>query len=767
MPFGVKKFIPFIKYLRLIIAFTMAIIIHQTQAQAQGLQRGGVKKSSVKTDTLETNNKLVGDSLITDSIDTIEQVAVKLSYKQRFQSILSTKDLNQLNYQNLDTNYRYFHQFNPANRFLFKRYTIGPLGSPAYSLLPNFEQPLNFNLGMDQFTPYQFNKDSIAVFKINAPYTYINWIFGTKAHQSFEVLHANRIKNLAQFGLRFRRMGSEGYYAQQKTGHSDFSAYVSYDTPNKRYKNIFTLLHNKYAFQQNGGIEEDSIHNIFAILKDGGENSNGDIVDYPITRVFRRDLVPVFLDDAISREKKWSFAFNQYLNFGQYVNEASNDTSYLKKDSIQQADSTFIKRFVPQFRLKHRIAFSNEYYAYEDENGGDYSLYPYQLINQTNYYVDSIQQKKWHHELAIIQTGKTVKKGQPKLLNNKANPHRPVEPKNMEEKQIKSQTFSTYLGLHMENVRLSQQYNFDTAKINHAWVQAKIEGNALEKLHYHLNFQYALFDNRVEQKTHYLKANLSYALPENLGEVGVQYLNNRFKSPYLRNTYRSNFYVWNKSFPLSNTQQIEGFYRNPDIHLYASYQQILYDNLVLLDTTTSQVSRSHVVWDIDSIQGVKNIREPSSGIQFRATGGTVHRFNLHKTFKLGWWRMRHQFHFQTTENELLFMPKIVYQGTWYYSDNWFKRALDFNVGIDVRYTSNFNLPVYHPVLGQFFAQQEDTFQFYPQIDFFINFKIKTATFFFKAAYVNQGLFQRGYYAAYNYPQADIAIQGGISWRFFD
>jgi len=762
MPFGVKKLIPFIKYSCFIIAFVAAITIHQTQAQT--LQRGGVKKDTLLTD----NNDSVVDSLLTNPTDTIEQVEVKLSYKQRFQSIQFTKDLNQLNYQNLDTSYRYFHQFNPANQFQFKRYAIGPLGAPIYSLLPDFGQQLNFNLGMYQFKPYQFNKDSIAIFKVNAPYTYLNWIFGTKAHQSFEVLHANRIKNLAQFGLRFRRMGGEGYYAKQKTGHSDFSAYISYDSPNKRYKNIFTLLHNKYAFQQNGGIEEDSINYIFAIEEDRGVKPNGDTVDIPTTRVFRRDVEPVFLDDAISREKKWSFAFNQYVNFGKYLNEAVNDTSYLKEDSIRQQDSIYIKRFVPQFRLKHRIAFSNEYYTYEDKIGGSFSLYPNNLINQSNYYVDSIQQKTWHHELAIIQTGKNAKERQSKrVIKNSVNPHRPFKNHDVLETELKEQAFSSYVGLHMENVRVSQQYNFDTVKINHTWLQAKIRGSVLEKVHYDVDFQYALFDNSILKKPYYLRANLSYALPENSGEVGVQYLNNRFKSPYLHNTNRSNFYIWNRTFPLSSTQQIEGFYRNKETNIYASYQQILFDDLVVLDTTTSQITRSNIIWDEDSIQVIKNIIENSSGIQFQPTGGTVHRFNLHKTFKLGWWRMRHQLHFQTTQNELLFLPKIVYQGTWYYSDNWFKRALDFNVGIDIQYTSNFNLPVYHPVIGQFFAQQEDTFQFYPSIDFFFNFKIKSATFFFKAAYVNQGLFQRGYYAAYNYPQADIAIQGGISWRFFD
>jgi len=281
-----------------------------------------------------------------------------------------------------------------------------------------------------------------------------------------------------------------------------------------------------------------------------------------------------------------------------------------------------------------------------------------------------------------------------------------------------------------------------------------------------VDFQYALFDNSIKQKTHYLSANLSYTLPQNFGSVGVQYLDNHYKSPYLRNTYRSNLYIWNETFPLSNTKQLEVFYRNQNNHLYTSYQQVQFDDLVVLDTTTAQITRSYVNLE-DNISSIKNINTESSGIQFRSTGGTIHRFNLYKTFKFGWWQMRHQVHVQTTQNKLLFMPKIVYQGTWFYSDYWFKRALDFNVGIDLRYTSNFNLPVYHPVLGQFFAQSEETFQFYPSIDFFINFKIRTATFFFKTAYVNQGLFQRGYYAAYNYPQADIAIQGGISWRFFD
>ncbi len=697
------------------IAFFMAIITFT--AQAQGLKRGGVK-----TDTLPIQNATLIDSLSTDLTDTIQEVAIELSYAQRFQAVVYTNNLNQLNYQNLDTLYNYYHQFDPANKYRFQRYTIGPLGSPVYNLLPNFQQDLAFNSGMQQFSPYQFNKDSIAIFKLNAPYTYLNWIFGTKAHQSFEAFHANRIKNIAQFGLRFRRMGGEGYYQNQKTGHTDFSAYLNYDSPNKRYKNIFTLLHNKYAFQQNGGIVEDRINFIFSdttfLTRD--EDQNLVEVTLPNSQPFRRDLESVFLDEAISREKKWTFASNQYLNFGQYLNDAIKDTSYLKQDTIQQQDSTYIKRFIPQFRLKHRIAYTNQQYAYEDLIGNEYALYPNSLLFQSNYYTDTIQLNKWHHELALIQTGKTVRGN-----------------------EIQQLPFNSYVGLHVENIRLSQQFNFDTLKVNNAWLQAKIDGRVFKHFKYEANLQYALFKTSYQSKGHYLSARVSYNQPKTNEIWGLQYVRNQYQSPYLYQTYQNNFYAWNQSFPLTKTQHYEAFYNNASQQLRLAYQQIRFADYAILDTN--------------------NIR----GIRYIPTNGTVHRFGINKNFKFGWWHMHHQFQFQSTQNDLLFIPNIVYRGTWYYSDEVFNKALNFNVGIDVQYTSNFNLPVYHPVLGQFFAQQDHTFQFYPAIDFFINFKIKSATFFFKAAYVNQGLFQRGYYAAYNYPQADIAIQGGIAWRFFD
>jgi len=722
---GVKRSTPFINKLAVLTVLFAGIFFFKSDAQI--LQRGGLKK-----DTLQLENEVVEDTLNTNPIDSTKQTSVELSYRQRFQSIQFTKDLNVLNYHTLDTVVDYFHQFDPGNKHQFQRYSIGPIGSPSYNLLPNFTQQLSFNSGMNQFKPYQFNKDSIAVFKVNAPYTYLNWIFGTKAHQSFEALHANRIKNIAQFGLRFRRMGGEGYYSSQKTGHSDFSAYLSYDTPNKRYKNIFTILNQNYAFQQNGGIMEGSINSAF--------NSS---------QVFLRDLVPINLSDdnlsndrnrnvsdAISREKKWTFAFNQYLNFGQYLNEEVIDTTYEQTDSLIRSDSLYIKRFVPQFRLKHRIELANHTYSYEDANGNrNFSLYPRNLLVEPGYYVDSIQQKTWHHELAFIQTGKGFKRNQFNQL--------PV---------------NTYVGLHVENVHLSQQFNSDTLKTNNAWLQAKVMGNAFEKVHYEVDFQYALFKNTYQSKGHYLNAKLSYHFPETQQFLGVKYLNNHYKPSYLYQNYQSNFYSWQKTFPIAETRHFEAFYENKEHKLRTAYQQIRLTNYVVFDTTNTN----------------------TSAIRFMRTNGTIHRFSINKTFELGWWLMRNQFHFQNiqntpnnsntpnTQNELLFMPKVVYQGTWYYSSNLFKRALQFNVGIDVRYTSNFKLPAYHPVTGQFFAlQEEHSFQSYPVIDFFFNFKIKTATFFFKTAYVNQGLFQRGYYAAYNYPQADIAVQGGISWRFFD
>jgi len=689
MLFGVKNWLALIR----IFFLSILCFIVEQQLVAQVKERVGVRKDAAnlteRIDTLSEESK--------DSVEVYE-----LSYIEKYKGIRFTKSLEHFNYRNVDTLFDLEHQFDPANKQKFRYNNIGIIGSPVYDMLPEFTSRLNFDSGFNQFKPYLTNADSIEVYKVNAPYTKLSWRFGSKMQQFFKVLHANRIKDVVQFGLSINRISGEGFYANQRVSDNGFNAYATYDNKNKRYKLITTLTTHKYVQEQNGGINEAYVGRIFEKVL----NDNGQLV--PVTQPRSRDIVNTNLQNTFSRNGGFNFAINQYLNFGKYFNETATD-------------STFVKRFVPKLRLRHKIAFVRNDNIYE---GGStaFQFYPDTLLYDQGVYLDTIRVNKIVNQLSLIQTGKST--------NSQSTINLP---------------FKSVLSLNYERVNVKRLFP-DSLKINNIWMAFKLNDNLEdEALSYTIEAQYGLGKNNYQANKYFANAALGYQLPEPFGKVGASYTINNYNMAFLYQNYDSNFYKWENNFDATNINTASINYTDSKYNLSVSASRVNFKNLPYF-----------FYEDVTDIQALN------------LANGNLYRFQLHKTFTFGWWKMKHQLTYQTENSVGISLPNWLYSGSFYYSDNWFKRALSFNAGFDIRYLSDFNLPYYNPVIGQFYNNQNNfIYPLYPTIDFFINCKIKTAILFFKVEYLNQNWFQRGYYTAVNYPAPDYTFRGGVSWRFFD
>lgn len=684
MRFGVKSWLT---YLRGIVVVCAIGLLLTQQLSAQISSRGGLKKDS-------TNLSERVDTLNTEMPDSVE--VFELNYEEKYKSIRFTKSQHHFNYQNVDTLFDLAHQFDPINKSNYRYNNIGIIGSPVYDLFPNYTNRLNFDDGFNQFKPYQINADSIKIFKVNAPFTKFSWRFGTKEQQFFKVIHANRIKEILQFGVSINRISGEGFYANQRVRNSGFSAYTTYNTKNKKYKLLTTLATNAFVQEQNGGISEAYIGQIF----------DKDLNGVPITQPHRRNTVGINLQNTFGRSNSLNIAVNQYLNFGKYFNETT-------------ADSSLIKRFVPQVRLKHKIAFIKADNVFE---GGfaNYTFYPSELRYQQGVYLDSISTSKWYNQLAFIQTGETG-------TNSKAT----------------KLPFKSVLSLNYERITVKRLFA-DSLKINNTWLAFNLNSNLENSsFSYNIEAQYGFGINNYQASKYFVKASANYQLSKKSGTLTASYIANNYNAAFLFQNYDSNFYTWQNNFDATNINTANLNYQNTKYNLNLSASRINFKNLPYF------------------------LYDALAPAQINLADGNLYRLQIHKTFTFGWWKMKQQLTYQTVNNADLSLPNWVYNGSFYYSDSWFKKALSFNTGFDVRYTSNFYLPFYNPVIGQFYNQTNFEYALYPAIDFFINCKIQTAIIFFKVEYINQNWFQRGFYTAVNYPAPDYTFRGGVSWRFFD
>ena len=87
-------------------------------------------------------------------------------------------------------------------------------------------------------------------------------------------------------------------------------------------------------------------------------------------------------------------------------------------------------------------------------------------------------------------------------------------------------------------------------------------------------------------------------------------------------------------------------------------------------------------------------------------------------------------------------------------------------GVTFKYFTSYNMNAYHPLLGEFYVQNEEEFGGFPLLDFFINARVKQTRIYLKAEHFNSLFSEPIYYAAPDYPYRDFVIRFGLVWNFF-
>ena len=140
-----------------------------------------------------------------------------------------------------------------------------------------------------------------------------------------------------------------------------------------------------------------------------------------------------------------------------------------------------------------------------------------------------------------------------------------------------------------------------------------------------------------------------------------------------------------------------------------------------------------------------------------------------KEFKWRKWALNNTLIYQEVSqtNQVLNVPKFVTRNSVYFSSNVFNKAMFLQTGVTFKYFTAYNMDAYHPLLGEFYTQNNEELGGFPLIDFFINAKIRQTRIFLKAEHLNTTWSKEyNYYAAPNYPYRDFVIRFGLVWNFF-
>ena len=124
----------------------------------------------------------------------------------------------------------------------------------------------------------------------------------------------------------------------------------------------------------------------------------------------------------------------------------------------------------------------------------------------------------------------------------------------------------------------------------------------------------------------------------------------------------------------------------------------------------------------------------------------------------------------STNDSVLPVPLVILQHRLYYHGTWFK-ALDAQIGVDLRYFTRYNAPVLCPATGMFATQQEEKIGNYPWMNVYANFYVRSIHLRFFAHYQHfNHLFMRkniGYMTMPGYPTNGDVFRAGLAWHFYN
>ena len=133
----------------------------------------------------------------------------------------------------------------------------------------------------------------------------------------------------------------------------------------------------------------------------------------------------------------------------------------------------------------------------------------------------------------------------------------------------------------------------------------------------------------------------------------------------------------------------------------------------------------------------------------------------------GHWKWSPNIIYQSLSSDLIpDIPALITVQHISYSNRIFK-VLDFQIGTEVFYTSEFYGPSYMPATMIYYRQNDQKTGNYPIADVYISFKLKRARFLFKVHHLNDRFIPRNNFLVAGYPLPDRHFTLGISWSFYN
>jgi hypothetical protein len=140
---------------------------------------------------------------------------------------------------------------------------------------------------------------------------------------------------------------------------------------------------------------------------------------------------------------------------------------------------------------------------------------------------------------------------------------------------------------------------------------------------------------------------------------------------------------------------------------------------------------------------------------------------LNKEFNLGPFGWNNKVVFQKVSNDtVLHLPSLNYYTSIYFKGVLFK-VLKYQLGAEMYYHSKFYADKYEPSTSRFYVQDDILTGGYPQLNAFINAKLKRTSAFAQLMHFNSSFSNGKFFSSPFYPINQMAFRFGFLWSFYD
>ena len=691
---------------------TYLILIFSLLCTAVSAQTSLTSSSSLSSDQYDRNGNPIDSTAVNDA----STVPIGL-YSWTIDERLGTKFETEV-----DTLHFGFQNSNdtggPTGHYSY----LGNLGSPRISHV-YFERE-DYSQGF--FTdPYSFtfiNPERVVFTNTKSPFsnlTYFKQGNSRYGEERFKAYYAvNALTNMG-FGANVDYVYGRGQYQDQSTALFCGDLYAYYHGDN--YEMHASFIYNNLKMAENGGITDDNY------VKNPLDMAEG-------KKTYRSSEIPTNLTDIWNHNTGMQFFLTHRYNLGFYKDIPPVD----ENDTIPKREFLPVTSFIHTLKVDMN---KRKYVSYDTDQNDEY-------FNNNFFGTDSLDIIE--HTFIKNTFGISLREGFNKYAKAGLTAFISHEYRSF----TMNDSTTTKKG-----VRTKSTYKENVVSVGGQLL--KEQGNTL---HYNVIGELAIAGEDAGQFSIEGTGDLNFRLFKDTVHFQVNaFIKNQNPIFYFRHLHSKHYWWDNEDLSKVSRYRVEGTLTidHTKTQLKAGIENI--KNYTYLENTSVLVTEA--TDDTDAVYANDAaVKQHSGNIQILSA-------SLKQDFKLGILHLDNLITFQKSSNEdVLPLPKITAYHNLYLSVGLAKRVLKLNMGIDLRYFSEYYAPDYSVAMGQFYLQNQETrykLGGFPLANAYINFHLKRTRFFIMMYNVLKPTGDKSYFSIAHYPLNPRILKFGLSWNFFD